>query len=238
MTRYQLLFFRFLLFIAGGGVILLAFFLLRGGRELTRYSAFVWISIGVMYLVIALPFFFSVFKASGFSGRIPSRILIWYAIPLYLAASLAIILLISLPIFSLYLAIVAQAVLVFLLFVVIHLAYFSSSHVRNVAAKEGGKLHYIRQIKSKAQALSLSADRLPADYEDAQRTLRRTLEDIKYIYPVNRDAGSDLEQKILRSLDMLSELSDNIQSGAHTVALEREAVNLQMLVKERKLLRN
>ena len=237
MTRYQSLFFRFLLFIAGAGVILLAFFLLRGGRELTRVSAFVWVSIGLMYLVIALPFFFSTVRASGFSGRLPSRLLVWSAIPLYIMASVMIIRLLLLTIFSLYMAIVAQAALLFLFFVVIYFAYFASSHVRNVAAKEAGKLHYIRQIKLKAQSLLLSVNRLPSDYESAQNTLRRTLEDIKYIYPVNNDAGSDFERKILRSLDQLTELAAAIHSGAHA-ALESEAANLQILVNERKLLRN
>jgi hypothetical protein len=238
MTRSQALFYRILLFLAGAGIIVLTFFLTKGDRELDRTDAFIWASIGLMYLVFFLPFFFSAINIANFSGKIPVLSMVWIGILIYMAVSVVIILLLKITGFSLNAAIIIQAILLFLFLVDVYFAYFASSHINNVAAEETGKQQYISQIKPKAQVLALSVNGFPAEYEAAQKILKQTLEEIKYIYPVNGSAGSDLEQKILRSLDMISELAGGIRSGAHPVALEGEAVNLQMLVKERKLLRN
>ena len=239
MTRSQSLFFRFLLFLTGAGIVVLSFFLINVDRSLSRIDVFTWLSIALMYLVFFLPFFFSAINIANFSGKIPVLSMVWLGILFYIAASVAIILLLkNSPAFSLNTAIIIQAILLFLFFIDVYFAYFASSHVQSVAAEEAEKQRFISQIKSKAQVLSLSLNRLPAEYENAQKTLMQTVEDIKYIYPVNGSAGGNLEQLILISLNTLSELADDILSGAHSVSLESEAANLQTLVKERKLLRN
>jgi hypothetical protein len=239
MTKNQSLFFRFLLFLAGAGIILFAFFLIKGNNELNRTDAFVLTSIGLMYLIFFIPFFFSSINIGNFSGKIPTLPLVWLGIILYMAVSVVIIILLAKAcIISLSAAIIIQSVLLFLFFIDVYFAYFAGSHVVAVAAEEAEKQQFLVQIKSKAQVLQLSADRLPAEYENAQKILKRSLDDIKYIYPVDDHAGCDLELKILRSLDTLSELTGGISSGARPSALEPEAENLHMLVKERKLLRN
>ena len=240
MSKNKSLFFRVLLFLAGAGIIVLAFFLSKGSRLLSRTDNFVWTSIGLMYLIFFLPFFFSAINISNFSGKIPVLSMVWLGVILYFVASAVVILLlleksfISLPLNA---AIVIQAILLFLFLITVYFAYFASSHTGKVAAEENTLRQYISDIKSKAQSLSLLADRLPAEEEKAKKTLKQTLEDIKYIYPVNGSAGRDLELKILRSLDMVSQLCGSVLQGAHT-ALEPETLNLQMLVSERKTLRN
>lgn len=239
MTKNQSLFSRFMLFIAGAGIIVLAFFLFRGDRELNRIDAFVWTSIGIMYLVFFLPFFFSEVNISNFSGKVPVLSLIWFGIILYLPASVIIIVLLSkTDVISFNAAVIIQAVLIFLFLVDVYFAYFAGSHTSAAAAEEADKRQYISRIKSKAQIFQLSLDKLPAEYENSQKILKKTLDDIKYIYPINGGAGSDLELKILRSLDILLELAGSIKSGAGTAAMGTEAENLQTLVNERKLLRN
>ena len=239
MTRNQSLLFRLFLFLAGAGIIFLAFFVTRGDRELSRIDAFVWASIGLMYLIFFVPFFFSAISIGNFSGKIPSLTLVWTGVLLYIAVSVAVILLLVIAnVIGFNAAIIIQAVLVFLFAINVYLAYFASSHARIVVAQETGKQQYINQIKSKAQSLLLSVNRLSAEYGNAQKTLKQTIEDIKFIYPVDGGAGNDLELRILQSLNTISEYCDNIQTGAHTAALESEAENLRMLVKERKLLRN
>jgi hypothetical protein len=226
-------------FLAGAGIIVLAFFLSSGDHELNRTDVFVWTSIGLMYLVFFLPFFFSAINIGNFSGKIPVLSMVWLGIVFYIAASVTvIILLLKANVISLNMAIIIQAVLLFLFLVDVYFAYFASSHVGAVAAEEAGKQQDISRIKSKALIFQLSVDRLPSDYEKARKILKRALDDIKYIYPVDGGVRSDLESKIMHSLDTLAELVGGIQSGAHTAALESEAENLQMLVNERKLLRN
>ncbi|MCL2043670.1 MAG: hypothetical protein FWG89_05970 [Treponema sp.] len=241
MTRNKSLLFRSLLFFAGVGIIILAFFLTKGDRELTGVDAFIWTSIGVMYLVLALPFFFSAISVGNFSEKIPSLVIIWWrSIPLYIVASIIIIILLSWnpPVIIINTAIIIQSILLFLFALSIYLSFFASSHVRRVATEEAGKQQYISQLKPKAQSLLLSVNKLPAEYEKTQQILKQAIEEIRYIYPVDGGAGNDLELKIIKSLNILSEYCGGIQGGAHTSALENEADNLRMLVKERKLLRN
>jgi hypothetical protein len=245
MTRNLSLFIRVLFFFAGAGVIVLAFFLTMGGQELSRIDAFVWISIGLMYLIFSLPFFFSAIRIENFSGKIPALSMVWLGIILYCAASIAVIvMLVRYQIISLNQAIVIQSVLLFIFLINLYFAYFAASHVRGVAAEEAVKQQYIKQLKPKAQVLSLSVGKLPLEYEKAQKILKQAIEDIRYIYPVDGGAGGDLEQQIMQSLNNISQLCGGVSAGMPSVAkpspvsLETESEKLRMLVKERKMLRN
>jgi len=238
MTKTQSLAFRFLLFFAGIGLIVLAFFLFKGDRELNRVDAFFWGSIALMYLIFFIPFFFSAINIGNFSGKVPALSLVWFGIILYIVASIVLLVLLKKEILPLRTILLIQAGLVFLFLINVYFAYFAVSHVGNVAAGEAGKLQYITQIKSKAQSLLLSVNSLSSEYEKPQKILKETLDDIKYISPLGGGAGGDLEQKILNLLEKLLEILSGIQSGAHSVSLEGEALNLQAAVRERKLLRN
>jgi low affinity Fe/Cu permease len=239
MTRNQSLLFKCLLFLAGAGIIVLAFFLFKGERELNGKDAFVWTSIGLMYLALSLPFFFSGISIKNFSGKIPSLTMVWLGIFLYIGSSIGVILLlVTAKIITINVAIIIQAVLVFLFAIDVYIAYFASSHVQKVATQEAGKQQYINQLKSKAQVLLLSVDKLPAEYEKARKILKQAIEEIRYISPVDSGAGDELELRIIQSLNIISEICGGVTTGAGTVSLDSEAERLNMLVKERKLLRN
>ena len=239
MTKNQSLLFRILLFLAGAGIIVLAFFLINGNRELGEKDIFIWVSIGLMYVILFSPFLLTAISIANFSGKIPRLSLIWPGIFLYVGTSIAVIvLLVVTQVITVKIAIIIQAILLFLFLINIYLAFFASSHVRKVASEEAGKQQFIKQLKPKAQVLLLSVDKLPAEYGNAQKIMKQAIEETKYIYPVDNGIGYDLESKILQSLNNLSELLSVIQTGVYMVSLETEAEKLLMLVKERKLLRN
>jgi len=239
MTKNQSLFFRFLLFLAGAGIIILAFFLTKGEKKLSGTDAFVWSSIGIMYLVFFLPFFFSAIKIANFSEKIPVLPLVWLGIVVYLAVSVIVIVLLSLThIISLKTAIIIQSIAMFLFFVDVYFAYFTSSHVRGVVEEETEKQQYLNQIKSNAQVLSIFINKLPTEFDIVKRILKQSMDEIRYIYPVSNGAGNELETKIKKSLNILSEFCETISLGASPGGFASEAENLKMLVKERKLLRN
>lgn len=239
MSTNKLSIFKLLLFLAGAVIIILAFFMTTKNHGLSQTDVFVWSSIGLMYLVFFLPFFFSSINISNFSGKIPVLSIIWLGILLYIAASITVIILHAvIKIIPIELAVLIQVILFFLFLVDIYFGYFASSHVSKVAAQEADMQQYIKQIKPKAQSLLLSVNTLPSEYENAQKTLKKVLEDIKYIYPVDKGAGDNLELQIIESLNTVSELCAGISSGAHSTALEQEANKLLILTKERKLLRN
>ena len=238
MTKYQALIFRFILFLAGAGIVILAFFLINTGRELNSSDTFIWTSIGVMYLIFFLPFFFSAINIGNFSAKIPSVSMVWTGILFYIAASVIIIVLLIKTVISLNIAIIIQAILLFIYLINVYFAYFAASHVSRVSEEEDDKNYYMTKIKSKAGVLLLSVDKLTGEYANAQKILKQSIDDIKYISPVNNDIGSGLEANILRLLNSISEIIGSVQGGAQNMQLENAANNLQSLVNERKLLRN
>jgi len=238
MTKNQSQFIRFLFFIVGIGILLLVFFLTKRDVELTSIDIFFWISIGIMYLVFSVPFFFSDINISNFSGKIPKMTILWAGILSYIGTSILVLRLLLTHVILLNSAIIIQSILLFIFAFIVYLAFFASSHARKVAAQETGKQQYINQMKPKAQTLLISINSLPSEHYNTQKSLVKTIEDIRFIYPVDNGAGDNLEQQIIRSLNLLSEYCSSILSGASVSNLESEALNLQMLVKERKLLRN
>jgi hypothetical protein len=238
MTKNSLSVFKYILFLFGAGIVFLAFKLNTGGRELTQNDMFMWISIAVMYLVVFLPFFFSSIRIGNFSVKIPSLAMVWTGVFLYIPASIVVIVLLRMEVASFNTVLIIQAILVFLFALDIYFGYFANFHVASVGREEDVQRQYLTEIKSKALSLSLAADRLPAEYEKAGKNLKRALDDIKYITPVRNDAGTSLEIKIISALDSIKLLCETINEGARFSSFENEIDKLQMLVKERKLLRN
>jgi hypothetical protein len=236
MNKKQSLIFRTILFVFGAGIIVLAFFLTNEGKELTRVDAFIWISIAAMYLVVFTPFFFSYIRIGNFSVKIPRLGLVWTGIITYIVLSILNIVLLT-TVIPFTIALIAQAILLFLFFIDVYFAYFASDHVGSVAVQEAIKQHYVNDLKSKSQVLLLSVNGLPAEYEVPQKLLKQTIEDIKYLYPVDNGVGDELELKIIAALKSIAEMCDTISTGGNPSSLESGARNLQALVKQRKLLR-
>jgi len=237
MTKYQALVFRFVLFFAGLGILLLTFFLTKE-KYSGQKDTFTWISIGIMYIVVFLPFLISAINIGNFSAKIPSLSMTLFGIIFYIAASITVIVLLKTETISLKIAIISQAILVFICLINIYFSYFASSHASKVAEEEEDKKYYLTKIKSKAGVVLLSVNKLSGEYENAQKILKQSIDDIKYIYPVNNNMSSDLEANIFRSLNSIAEIMGSIQTGANNTSLESAAVNFQSLVNERKLLRN
>jgi len=238
MTKQQALIIKFVLFLAGAGIVLLSFFLINADKELNQNDVFIWISIGVMYLFFFVPFFFSSINIENFSKKIPSISMVWLGNFLYIAASITVIVLLLKAVVSFNMAVIIQAILVFIYLINVYFAYFAVSHAAKTAEDEDDIRYYITKIKSQAAVLLLSVNKLSGEYKETQKILTQTIDDIKYLSPVNGGAGSDLETRILHSLSLLSEILGNINSGAGNFLIGKEAANLQSLVNERKLIRN
>jgi hypothetical protein len=227
-----------MLFLLGAGVIVLAFYLTKDGEALTGVDKFMWISISVMYLFLFLPFFFSVINIDNFSSKIPSITMVWGGIFFYIFASVAVILALKNSALSLNTALIIQAVLVFLFFVDIYFAYFANSHIQAVAVEESGKLQYVTEMKNKALLLVVKAGSLTGACERNQKQIKQAAEDIRYFSPVDRGKSMETDLKIINSIENLSLLCDMVSGGGYPDSLDAEIDKLQILIKERKLLRN
>jgi hypothetical protein len=244
MTKKHFSALRLALFIAGGGIVLLAFFLINGGKgpnqpgQADKIDGFMWISIALMYLVIFVPFFLSAIKIENFSGKIPSLVMVWTGVFVYVPASIAVIILIKTGILAFNVSIILQSILIFVFAVNIYFGYFANFHLRGVNLEESSLRVYLTEIKAKAASLSLAAGRLPSQYGEIQKTLNRSLDDIKYISPLRNGMGNEGESRILASLEEIRARCETAAQGGTPADFENKANELRILVNERKLLRN
>jgi hypothetical protein len=222
----------------GAGIVLLAFFLFNRDKELTDRAVFMWASIGVMYLVFFTPFFFSFITIGNFSVKIPSAAMVWFGIFVYIPVSIGIIVLLRFLVISLNLALVLQSVTLFILLLVIYFGYFASSHAGNVAVEEAHKLQPLAEVKNAAALLVLKTGSLTAEYENAQKLIRRSADDIRYFAPVDQAKSAQTDGEILSVVKNLTELCAAASEGGHPSSLDDKAKKLESLVRERKLLRN
>jgi len=139
VTRNQLKVFRLIIFLAGAGLFIFAFFLNKNHKELAGIDAFIWTSIGLIYLVFSLPFFFTKFNAADFSKKIPSLSMIWTDIFFYIIASIVILLLLFFNVLSSNAAIFIQGVLLFIFILNIYFAYITSFYTRKAAEDDANK---------------------------------------------------------------------------------------------------
>jgi hypothetical protein len=227
-----------MLFAFGAGIVVLAFFLITDGQVRTREDGFMWISIAFSYLVFFVPFFFSVIRQGNFSSKIPSLALVWLGIFIYIPLSIGVIVLLKTAVLPFNAAIIIQAVLIFVFATNVYFGYFANAHTQSVAREEAELREYLSEIKQKAAVLSLTVNALPGGFEKAQATLRRALDDIKYLSPVQGFVGKEAEKAIILSLDSIKSLCVAATEGARPSSFDKDADRLLTLVRERKLLRN
>jgi hypothetical protein len=127
---------------------------------------------------------------------------------------------------------------VFLFFVDIYFAYFANSHIHAVAVEESGKLQYVTEMKNKALLLVVKAGSLTGAYEEIQARIKKAAEDIRYFSPVDRGKSMETDLRIINSIENLSQLCDAVSNGGHPGSFDTEISKFQILIKERKLLRN
>jgi hypothetical protein len=222
----------------GAGIIALAFYFTNQGKALTDKDKFMWVSISVMYLFVFVPFFFSVINIGNFSTKIPSLTMVWAGIFLYIPASVVVILVLKYSIITFNAALIIQSIIVFLFLLDIYFGYFANSHIQAVAVEESRKLQYVTEMKNKALLLVVKAGSLTGAYEQIQARIKKAAESIRYFSPVDRGKSMETDLKIINSIENLSQLCDSVSEGGHPDSFDREIKNLEVLIQERKILRN
>jgi hypothetical protein len=192
-----------------------------------------------MYLFFFVPFFFSVINIGNFSAKIPSLAMVWAGIFLYIPASAAVILVLKNSIIPFNAALIIQLIIVFLFLLDIYFGYFANSHIQAVAVEESGKLQYVTEMKNKALLLVIKTGSLAGGaYEQIQGRIKKAAEDIRYFSPVDRGKSMETDLRIISSIENLSQLCDSVSEGGHPDSFDREIQKLDVLIQERKLLRN
>ncbi|MDR2798121.1 MAG: hypothetical protein LBB80_07235 [Treponema sp.] len=135
-------------------------------------------------------------------------------------------------------ALVIQSTVFFAFLLSVYFGCFAASHAGNAAAEEKNKSRYLKEMKTMAASLALKAGSLSNEYEGIQKLIKQSVDDIGYLSPVDQNRSAEIDLKILDVVGNLLEFCDTVSEGGHLVQFEREVKALQMLIKERKLLRN
>jgi hypothetical protein len=239
MGQSKFIVFRFLLFLFGLAILSLACFFITEGKEQKPQDIFIWVSIFLIYLVLFCPFFFSVWGKT-FERKIPSLSLVWLGVFAYALVSIGLILLLkfSSGFIDIKAALVIQSVIVFLFLVDIYFAYFANFHAMSVVSGENQQRQYLQQLKDIAASLALRAGSCPDGKEELQKKITQAAGDIRYISPVENGRGTELETRLIDKTRLIGEMWDTLLSGGDSPQISAEINSLELLIKERKQLRN
>jgi hypothetical protein len=123
----------------------------------------------------------------------------------------------------------------FLLFAIfVFCAYFAVSLPGRYGQTD--RLASVRKLQSLAESLAFKVSDLPEEYGSVRKLLFQIAEDLRYLTPLKGSKGIELEEKIAASLHFMGQYCDSAFEGGSVTAFEREAKNIQALIRQRKLL--
>jgi hypothetical protein len=165
---------------------------------------------------------------------------VWGGVFIYTLASIGLILLLKLSfgLISIKAAVIIQSIIIFLFLIDLYFAYFANFHAASVASGEDRQRQYLQQLKDLAASLALKAGSCPAGKEEFQKKIKQATEDIRYISPVEGGRGTELETRLIDKIRFIDQIWDTLLSGGDSPQISSELNSLQLLIKERKLLRN
>ncbi|MFA6938315.1 MAG: hypothetical protein WCQ67_08800 [Treponema sp.] len=238
MNKKQSLFSRILIFVLGLGIIILAYYLFGSEGEKTDPQKFMWANIVVMYLVFFCPFFFSNVHTDNVDKKTPSLVTVWLGDIIFIIVALGLTIAIMNDVLQIRTAIIIEAILVFLFAIDIYFGYFGNTKIQEVGAHETQMLSAIKDIRSSMELLILKSSSLSSAYDDEKKKIASISEDARYLSPVENTNAVSLEQNMLGKITALSSACDSIASGSDGSDFKTQLSSLDMLMKQRKLLKN
>jgi hypothetical protein len=153
----------------------------------------------------------------------------------YIIASTAVVILLNLSIIpALDMAIFLQVGLLLLFAIFVFCAYFVVFPMGRYGPTD--RLASVRKLQSLAESVAFKVSDLPEEYGTVRKLLFQIAEDLRYLTPLKGTKGVELEEKIAASLHFMGQYCDSAFEGGSATAFEREAKNLQALIRQRKML--
>ncbi|MCK9171035.1 MAG: hypothetical protein M0P01_11540 [Treponema sp.] len=238
MTQKQSVILKSLLFVAGLGVIVLAFFLFNNTTALRDAEWYMWISIVIMYLVFFCPFFLTRIHTENTAEKMPSLTMIWFGVVFFIIVSTAVTVVVVLLLVPVRVAVIVECVLAFLFAINVYFGYFASSHVHYVEQTETQMLSSIKEIRAAMDLLVAKSSALNDGYSAEREKLSCLAEDVKYLSPVQTGSAVDLEQEILEKINVVGDACGMVLDGSDGLELRKQLTALDMLIRQRKLMKN
>ena len=215
MLKNTFLLLSFLLFVLGAFVFVFIYFLLTSGKTLSSTNTF-----------------------SRFSDKVPSLVIVWSCVVLYIFFSILVVILLNNAFIPMKVALSVQAVLLFFFATIVYFGYFANYRVSAVA-KAGTELKQnIMEMRSLAQLLTFNSSSLPSQYDELRKKIKQIEEDLRYLSPVGEGRGDALEKQIIEKIKTAAQYCSAATEGAVSPGFAGTVAEIQILLKERKLLRN
>lgn len=235
MNRSQMNLFKMVLFVLGLAVIAAVFYVINPGGTagVSDGQKFLWVNIIVCYFLIFVPFLFSSINIKNIDTKITSTTNIWLSVIIFVIAAgiLSVLVMREDVQVSIRLAVLIELVLFFVLTVFTYFGYAAGAHIGEVQAAEQKSLGKIAELKNAFEMLSLKTDMLADDFHDQKAKIKKLCDDVRYMSPVDTDAASSLEGKLIVFANVLSE------PALTPSDMDAKIMELTNLINQRKLLR-
>lgn len=234
MNKNQLLSFKIILFVTGLLVIGAAFLIVNlpfPEEGISENQKFFWINLVAMYLVFFCPLFFSSVSTKNLDAKITPTVGIWISVFIFEVVALALAISVLAASFSIKAAAIIELVLFFVCAVFVYFGYFSGNHIQNVQSREEKSLEKISEVKNAFEMLNLKSN-LWKDLDEQKSRIKKICDDVKYLSPVDTDEAAKLEQKLVIAASVIAD------SHFTAAELDEKITELELILKQRKLMRN
>lgn len=234
MNTKQLNIFKTILFISGFILIGAVFFVFNNPMPeegLLPVQKFFWVEMVICYLVFAGPLFYLSISLKNLDTKITSTVNIWISIIIFEVVAITFAVLTLNNVVAIRYSILVELIVFFLLAIFVYFGYFVGNHIGNVQAQEEKSLSKISEVKSAFEMLNLKTDMWPYEFNNQKTVVKKLCDDVKYLSPVDSDASSKLEMKLIVSANVLTE------STLTPDEMDSKILELTNLINQRKLLR-
>ena len=204
MTRKQSLVLKFSILWFGLVVIFIAYMMFGSSKNMSYKEQYLWMNVPIIYLVFMLPSLFYTITLGSFDRKIMPVMATYFTTLVYAIVSVSLIVIVTKTSMSVKVAILIQLVLLFIFAIELYVAFFTGSHIANVAAKEQQLLSRVTDIKRQAQILKGECKRI--EKLGIQRECMSIMENLTFLSPVNNAGAFGLEENIIEELDSFSTL--------------------------------
>ncbi len=237
MTKSQSTFFKVILMVLGLGIIFAAFKLFNTAETLTDSQKFFWINLAVIYVVFFFPLFFNTITLNNFDKKIPSLVGLWFCLSLFEFVTLVLSIVVLMEKLQVRIAFIIEAALFFFCAIFIYFAYVGNTHIANVQQEEERALSLISKIRSSFDMLKLKSETLGDSSFEAKKKINSLADEVRYISPVDTAESAEIESKIIAKISEVESQIDEVTSGGNSANLAAALTTLELLIKQRKLLR-
>lgn len=235
MNSKHLNIFKNLLFVLGLVIIAIAFAVVNSPmpeQGLTSGQKFLWVEIVICYLVFFIPFFFSSISSKNIDTKITSTIAIWISVIIFEIIAIALAVLSLNDVVKIKVSIIVELIVFFISAIFVYFGYFSGNHIGNVQEQEKQSLNKIKELKSAFEMLNLKTQMWPDELNAQKAAVKKLCDDIRYISPLESDAASKIEMKLIVAANVIME------SNLSSAEMDSKILELTNLISQRKLLKN